>query len=275
MGNQAPFRPRWRLAILAISGMLVSVSCGNGGAAESTSTTLPATTSTTAPADATTTTVPADTTTTTVPADTTTTTTPPDTTTTLPGESIDLFWQEGDMLGVVGVAHDDVLNVRQGPGVSFDVVATLQPLADQVVATGRSRMLVQSIWTEIEVGATTGWVNVAYLAYLGDTSDDTADTVATIGETPAAETMVDLGSIVAEAHASTDPASEIVLSVAPEVGDLGEITYDVIGLGDDALFGVRLHVFGAPDAGGEGFTLHSVELTLLCGRGVSDDGFCV
>jgi hypothetical protein len=53
------------------------------------------------------------------------------------GELIDLFWREGDVLGVVGVAHDDVLSVWKGPGVSYDIVATLDPLADHVVTTGR------------------------------------------------------------------------------------------------------------------------------------------
>jgi len=58
------------------------------------------------------------------------------------------------------------------------------------------------------------------------------------------------------------------------VGDLGDTTYDVIGLGDDAQLGWRLHVFGTPSESGEGFFLKSIERTLLCGRGVSD-GFCV
>ncbi len=272
MNRPSPLRPRWRLAVVGLTFALLGAACGGGTAASST--TVPDT-STTVPDTTTSTTVP-DTTTTTVPDTTTTTTTvPADTTTTLPGEPIDLFWREGDVLGVVGVAHDDVLNVREGPGVSYDIVASLDPLADHVVTTGRTRMITQSIWTEVEVGGATGWVNVAYLAYLGDTFDATADTVAMIGETQGAETMVDLGAIVADAHASADPNSEIVVSVAPTVGDLGEITYDVIGLGDDALFGVRLHVFGAPDAGGEGFTLESVELTPLCGRGVSADGLCL
>jgi hypothetical protein len=74
---------------------------------------------------------------------------------------------------------------------------------------------------------------------------------------------------------SDDPPSRIVMSVAPTVGDLGEVTYDVVGLGDDALGGVRLHVFGDPAEGGEGFVLSNVERTFICSRGVTDDGFCV
>jgi hypothetical protein len=78
---------------------------------------------------------------------------------------------------------------------------------------------------------------------------------------------------MAEAVASTDPPSEIVLVVAPTVGDLGEVTYDVIGLGDDAVRGLRVHVFGTPIT--EAFTLRTVEETTLCGRGVDAEGRCV
>ena len=75
--------------------------------------------------------------------------------------------------------------------------------------------------------------------------------------------------IVAESLASEEPPSRIVMSVAPTVGDLGEVTYDVVGIGDDAVRGFRLHVFATPDEGGEGFVLKSVEQTVLCGRGLS------
>ena len=73
----------------------------------------------------------------------------------------------------------------------------------------------------------------------------------------------------------SDVESKIVLTVAPTVGDLGEVTYDVIGLADDALFGVRLHVFGQPTDSGEGFSLMSVEQTALCGRGTNEAGLCL
>jgi hypothetical protein len=63
------------------------------------------------------------------------------------------------------------------------------------------------------------------------------------------------------------------MSVAPTVGDLGEVTYDVIGLGDDAVYGYRLHVFGEPVT--DGFSLRTVERTYLCSRGVDADELCV
>ncbi len=205
-----------------------------------------------------------------------TTSTSSSTTTTLPGEPLDLgFPKAGDVLGVVGVAFDDVLNVRAVPGADAAVVATLEPLADDVVALDRARQLPGTIWFEVQDDGVTGWVNSSFVAYLGSVDDVTSLVVAQAGEMPAAETMMALGRMVAEIMASDDPASEIVMTVAPTVGDLGEVTYDVIGLGDDAVGGMRLHVFGQPSEGGEGFTLKSVESTTLCGRGVTEDGLCI
>ena len=47
-------------------------------------------------------------------------------------------------------------------------------------------------------------------------------------------------------------------------------------LGDDAVKGYRLRIFAEPAAIADaGFLLNSVEATLLCSRGVTDDGLCV
>ena len=240
--------------------LLLIAACGGSGA--DTTTTGPATTTSTPDTST------ASTTTTTAP---TTTTSDDD----LPGEPIDFGPAAGDEVAVVGVAHDDVLNVRAAPGTDSAVVAELEPTATGLIGTGRARSLPQSIWFEVEVEGVTGWVSSAFVGYLGLTDDATAEVIDTLGETPGAETMLDLGMIVAEAMSSEEPPSRIVMSVAPTVGDLGEVTYDVVGLGDDALGGVRLHVFGDPAGGGEGFVLSNVERTFICSRGVTDDGFCL
>jgi uncharacterized protein YgiM (DUF1202 family) len=208
----------------------------------------------------------------------TTTTTAPTTTTSednLPGEPIAFGPAAGDEVAVVGVAHDDVLNVRSVPGTDSEVVAELEPTATGLIATGRARSLPESIWFEVDVEGVTGWVSSAFVGYLGLTDDATAEVIETLGETPGAATMLDLGLIVAETMSSDEPPSRIVISVAPTVGDLGEVTYDVVGLGDDALGGVRLHVFGDPAESGEDFVLSNVERTFICSRGVTDDGFCL
>jgi hypothetical protein len=181
----------------------------------------------------------------------------------LAGEPFDGFVDDGEVLGVMGVAHDDVLNVRAAPGTDQEIVATAAPTADNIVGTGQARLLPNSIWYEVTVDGTTGWVNSSLVAFIGGTDDATAE----FGELITAETMVDLGLAVADGFASTDPASSIVMSVGPTVGDLGEVTYDVIGIGDDAVAGYRLHVFGAEDESGDGFGLKSIERTTFCSRG--------
>lgn len=192
----------------------------------------------------------------------------------LAGEPVDFFFGDGDQLGVVGVASDDVLNIRSGPGVERRIVARAEPLAEDVVATGRARSLTRSIWVEVTVGDVTGWANSAFLAYLGQTTDATAAIVDQLGGRPTAETMVDLGREVAQSQASTEPASDIVVVQRPSDADVPDIVYDVVGLGDDATLGLRLRVFGEPDPSGEAFSLRTVEQTLLCDRGVSAEGLC-
>jgi hypothetical protein len=197
------------------------------------------------------------------------------TTAELPGDPIEFGPGAGAELAVVGVEHDDVLNVRVAPGIESETVAELAPTATGLFATGHHRSLPGSIWYQVAVDDVTGWVSGAFVGYLGLTDDATAEVIAILAETPNSETMLDLGLIVAEVMASDEPSSRTVMSVAPTVGDLGEVTYDIVGLGDDALGGVRLHVFGEPAEGGEGFVLSNVERTIICSRGVTPDGFCI
>lgn len=181
----------------------------------------------------------------------------------------------GTELAVVGVRFDDVLNVRSGPGTSFDIIETLAPTSTEAVSLGEGRLLPGSIWWKVDVNGTVGWASASFLAMIGVTDDTTAAVVDAFGFIPTAETMLDMGELIARELASEDPPSEIVISVAPSVGDLGEITMDVIGIGDDAVRGFRLHIFGQEDESGDAFSLKSVESTTLCGRGVTDDGLCV
>jgi hypothetical protein len=211
------------------------------------------------------------------PASVPTTTEPPGATDTtiLPGEPFDIGPPEGAIVAVVGVAHDDVLYLRAGPGVGYEPLLGLDPLTDDAVATGRHRLLESSIWDEITAQGITGWVNSSYLGYLGGVDDLTAFVVNQMGDIPEAETTLDLGTMVAESFDPGEGGFRSVMSVAPSVGDLGEVTFDVVGLLDDAQLGWRLHIFGQPTDGGEGFSLMSVEATALCGRGVTGEGLCI
>lgn len=58
------------------------------------------------------------------------------------------------------VVEDDVLNMRSGPGVDFDIVATLPPHAEGVRSTPTQ---VEGNWVEIEWQDFTGWVNRYFL----------------------------------------------------------------------------------------------------------------
>jgi len=58
------------------------------------------------------------------------------------------------------VAEDDVLNMRAGPGVDFDIVATLPPDANSVQLTATPA---EGDWVEISWQNQTGWVNRYFL----------------------------------------------------------------------------------------------------------------
>jgi hypothetical protein len=254
---------------------LVAAACGGDNDAATTSTTP----STTTLIDvATTTTLPATTTsveptsTTTTAQQTTTTTSAGPTTTVLAGQPIDFGPAQGDTLMVIGVRHDDVLNLRAGPGTNSPIRDEIPPTFTNLVGLGTTRELPSSFWIEVDYEGTGGWVSLRYIGYEGDTTDDTARIISELGGTPVEPTMTDLAELVASVYASDDPKSDIVQIAPVSTGDLVEVTYDVVDLGDDAVRGVRIHVFAESVSGG--FGLKSVETTAICGRGV-DDGACV
>lgn len=251
--------------LLAVA--LVAAACGGDDAADETTTTTSESTTTT-------TSVPSSTTTT-VPATTTTTSPPTSTTTTLPGEPLDFGPASGDVLGVVAVSFDDVLNLRAGPGTDFEVLKKMPAREERVIANGQARSLPNSIWYQVTYSGVTGWASSTYLAYLGGTSDITSQIVDDLGEIPEATTMEALGQVVADTFEPVERPLRVRMSGEPSVGDLGEVIYDVVGFADDAVRGLRLHVFGQPSEDGSTFTLKSVEAVSLCGRGVTDDGLCV
>lgn len=193
----------------------------------------------------------------------------------LPGEVIELYPYEGASLAVVGVERGDTLAVRSGPGTDFDVVHELSPLETEVIATGHNRQIDDSIWAEVDTNGDRGWANVAYLLHLGTTDDITDQLSDPSGELPAGETMVDVAEAVAAVRTSTEHPSRVAIIEDPEVGELGSITVDVIGMGDDSLGGERLHILAEPVPEGEAFVVQSVQRLSLCSRGVTDDGLCV
>jgi hypothetical protein len=187
--------------------------------------------------------------------------------------------EPGAMLVVLGVAHDDVLNVRHLPGLTGDIIATLDPLADDFMFAGRARRLPISIWWEITTAdGVTGWVSGAYTAAEGVTDDTTAEIVAQIGH-PSGDSIEAVGLEIAESvvpDGEEEYVQRIVIVVAASEGTLGEITYDVVGVGDDAVRGQRLHIFLVDEDDNGTWTLHTVETTVMCTshRGTNPDGLC-
>jgi hypothetical protein len=194
----------------------------------------------------------------------------------LPGERKDIYPYEGAKLAVAGVAADDTLKVRSGPGTDFNVVFELRPTATNATATGHNRSLPnRGFWSEITVDGRTGWANTAFLLQPGDVNDITATLYPTPADRPRERTMVELGRTVARDRAGDDPEPDIVIVDGPTLGDVGEVTVDIVGVGDDSVGGERLKIFAEPGGGGGGFTVRSVEATSLCRRGVTSERLCV
>ncbi len=66
---------------------------------------------------------------------------------------------------VVLVQAGDVLNIRSGPGVDNPVVASFAATAANVMRTGPSAVVADSVWVEVQRpgGGATGWVNTHFL----------------------------------------------------------------------------------------------------------------
>jgi hypothetical protein len=199
-------------------------------------------------------------------------TTAASTATSPPGERQEIYPYQGAELAVAGVAAGDTLKVRSGPGTDFEVVFELRPTATGV-ATGHNRSVADGgVWSEITVDGRTGWANSRYLLQPGEVNDITAVLYPTPASRPRADTLPDLGRMVARERDGDDNAP-IVIVDGPTEGDVGEVTVDLVESGDDSVGGERLKVFAERDRGG--YRLRSVEATTFCRRGVTAERLCV
>ena len=178
------------------------------------------------------------------------------------------------VLAVVGIGYDSTLNVREEPG--GQIVARLDSAATGIVPTGTRQEVSGVLWHEVHAAGVVGWVSGDYVTPLGATVDATTEIVARLGQTPSAANLAALGRTVAGAVASeSDPESRVRISGEPTVGELSEVTMDVVGQPDDSIRGFRLRVFATRNSDGT-FTLRNVEGTVMCyiDRGVSAQGLC-
>ena len=65
---------------------------------------------------------------------------------------------------VIGISSGDYLNVREGPGSNYPVVATLDPGTGGIVLGTKRAANGETTWQEISVGGLSGWVNADYIA---------------------------------------------------------------------------------------------------------------
>jgi hypothetical protein len=217
---------------------------------------------------------------TTEPPPETTTTTGPDTPTTAAalswGEPYDDLYglAAGEEIFVIGVRHDDVLNVRAGPGTEHATVTTLHPWGSATV-TGKSRILANgAVWHEVTANGATGWAHRAYLSRMSSWETDEW-IMAQLGDA-SAPTMLELGEMVTgiyQQSQSEDPPT-VELTLAPRFGDDGgELGYDVIGFYDDSELGARVHIFVSTTETGDYYVV-DIQVRSMCWRGVSE-GLCV
>lgn len=195
------------------------------------------------------------------------------------GESQETFYsEEGAEVGVAGLLPEDVpLEIHAEPTPETEIIAELEP-TDAVVLGGHERSHVASenegSWVEIQLADGYGWVHQDNLYYFGQNADATDDYSDHIDPAPSSEDIAE--SVGEHAIAEWDPDGAVGdwrLVTTPE--DQGEDFYrvDVVGMMDDAQAGYRLFVHvEETDAGQE---LVQVESTLLCSRGVSEDGLCL
>lgn len=159
--------------------------------------------------------------------------------------------------GVVGVVHDDQLNVRSRPDASAPVLARLSPTATSVEVTTRR----QGEWRQVKVDGQTGWAHGRYLAQFGEPADATQE---------------------ARAAGIAPTRAEVVRVVARRMGGEGsKVTtattgrkpvVDVLGVEDDSLLGTRLRLVIVP--GEAGFEVRRATAQPICARGVTAQGQC-
>lgn len=196
----------------------------------------------------------------------------------LPGEPFDFAPAGGSELAVVGVAADDVLNLRALPDPSAEILGTLDPLGIAEI-TDRKRIIGDAIWVEVVLddgGA--AWANLNFLKPLAGVRDVTGDITDLLGGSLPTAASADELVEAFEAQilaASTEDGGEgpgPTATVVAANDDGSTATIDVTGYLDDSVLGDRLTIAITDDGGS--FSITAIESAPICQRGV-DGGFCL
>lgn len=116
---------------------------------------------------------------------------------------------------VAGVAADDVLNVRAGPGTGFEAVGSLAPSETGIEAVEASE---DGRWLRVNSGEGSGWVSARYLSRTGpDWAEGLPDPLRCFGTEPFWSLEVSGGEI----EFSTPDAPSWSLPVEEEIAALG------------------------------------------------------
>ncbi len=123
------------------------------------------------------------------------TTTTPGSTPASGAQPIDPAWAlYDDEFFVWGVADNDELNVRQGPGVGHPVIASFEPGERGIRRYDATRQANGGSWEPVAVPGGVGWVNLAYLRPEGSRPPRTEGTIEPSIETAADDVQALLGA---------------------------------------------------------------------------------
>lgn len=190
----------------------------------------------------------------------------------LPGEDTATFFgDQGEAAHVFGVEDDDVLHIRGLPDPEADSLDSAAP-DSEVTLTGRERSVDSGIWTEVETEAGVGWVNTAYLTFLTDEQDRSAD----FADVPPADDARTLAEGVAQRSAGDGEEVEHLEHTVTRAGDedgAGLWVVDIDGFRGDSVRGERLEI--TLEQAEDGYDVVSVASRSACHRGVSDEGLCL
>ncbi len=201
----------------------------------------------------------------------------------VPGEPLDFGPQAGVPLRVIGVKYDDVLNFRADPSPAAEILATGEPLAPDfdLSTMGEAWNAPGGAWWKVKVLGAEAWANQKFLGMIGDRADVFDEVGADLGVLKF-ESVESAALAVAATRSSEAPPSDVVLVGEPHTVEsgIGSAVVDVVGLGDDAVKGLRMWidvdvVFEADSTEDVQFVvLTGVEAAPICSRGLSG-GLCL